>query len=82
MSYHNPIPEPPIGGYNYTVNRSYRGEEYMLKEVRPSRVWTKNPREALIFHDTAGAHVCIIAFFKGDEQKKVFVGKVPVAKLA
>ncbi len=82
MSYHNPTTHPPPGGFSYTVNRSYQGEVYMLKTVRPNRVWTKNPRHALVFHDTAGAHVCIIAFFKGEEQKKVFIGQVAASKLS
>ncbi len=54
----------------------------MLKEARPNRVWTKNPRDALSFRDTAGAHVCIIAFFKDHEQRKVFVGQVAAKSIS
>lgn len=54
----------------------------MLKEARPHRVWTKNPRQALIFHDTAGAHVCIIAFFKDYEQQNVFVGQIAASSIS
>jgi len=81
MSYHNPIKNPPPGGFIYTVNCTYEGEVYMLKEARPHRIWTKNPRHALIFHDTAGAHVCIIAFFKDDAQKKAFVGQMAASSI-
>lgn len=62
--------------YVFTVNRMYEGEEYMLKMARPQRVWTKNTKHALVFHDTPGARVCIIAFFTPKEQNEVYIGRM------
>lgn len=70
------------GNIVFTVNRVYEGNEYMLKMARPNRVWTKNPKHALVFHDTPGARVCIIAFFKSHEHQDVFIGRLTSDKVA
>lgn len=63
------------GDYIYTVNCRYDGDEYMLKEVKPNRVWTKKQEEALTFHDASGARICLNLFFKGVNLDDIFIGR-------
>lgn len=77
-----PIPNvsntPNLGNVVYTINRVYDGKEYMLKTVKPHRVWTQKSSEALIFHDATGARVLINQFFKNEPQDDITVGRIPV----